>query len=57
MGQQAIGAIVDDMYSNYQNYGAGRKVTINLRGNATPSPETLEIILILREARWTVTFD
>ena len=45
------------MYSNYQNYGSGRKVTINLRGNATPSPETLEIILILREARWTVTFD
>ena len=57
LGQQAIGAIVDDMYSNYQNYGAGRKVTINLRGNGTPSPETQEIILILREARWTVTFD
>jgi len=57
LGQQAIGSIVDDMYSNYQNYGSGRKVTINLRGNATPSPETLEIILILREARWTVTFD
>ena len=54
--QQAIGAIVDDLYTNLQTYGGGRRVTVNLRGNATPSEETIEIILILRESRWVVTF-
>ena len=56
LSQQAIGAIVDDLYTNLQTYGGGRRVTVNLRGNATPSEEAIEIILILRESRWVVTF-
>ena len=53
--QQAVGAIIDDLYTNLQTYGGGRRVTVNLRGNATPSEEAIEIVLILREP-WVVTF-
>ena len=56
LSQQAVGSIIDDLYTNLQTYGGGRRVTVNLRGNATPSEEAIEIVLILRESSWVVTF-
>ena len=54
--QQAVNSIVADMYSNYQTYGSGRRITLNLRGNSTPGEEAIEIILLLRQIGWTITF-
>jgi len=56
LSQQAVNSIVADMYLNYQTYGGGRRVTLNLRGNATPGEEAIEIILLLRQRGWTITF-
>ena len=56
LSQQAVNAIIDDMYLNYQTYGSGRRITLNLRGNATPGEEAIEIILLLRQSGWTITF-
>ena len=54
--QQAVNSIIDDMYTNYQTYGSGRTITVNLRGNATPSEESLELITILRQNGILITF-
>ena len=56
LSQQAVNSIVADLYLNYQTYGGGRRVTLNLRGNATPGEESIEIILLLRQKGWTITF-
>ena len=56
LSQQAVNSIIDDLYLNYQTYGGGRRVTLNLRGNATPGEEAIEIILLLRQSGWTITF-
>jgi len=56
LSQQSIGAIITDLVANLMTYGSGRSVTINLRGNATPSEEALENIDILKDAGWSVTF-
>ena len=56
LSQQAVNSIIDDMYLNYQTYGSGRRITVNLRGNSTPSEEAIEIILLLRQSGWTITF-
>ena len=50
LSQQSIGAIITDLITNLMTYGSGRRVTINLRGNATPSEEALENIDILKDA-------
>ena len=56
LSQQAVNSIVADMYLNYQTYGSGRRITLNLRGNATPSEEAIETIVLLRQTGWTITF-
>ena len=56
LSQQSIGAIITDLNTNLMTYGSGRRVTINLRGNATPSEDALENIDILKDAGWSVTF-
>ncbi len=56
LSQQAVNSIVADMYLNYQTYGSGRRITLNLRGNATPGEEAIETILLLRQNGWTITF-
>ena len=56
LSQQAVNSIIDDMYLNYQTYGSGRRITVNLRGNSTPGEEAIEIILLLRQSGWTITF-
>ena len=56
LSQQAVNSIVADMYLNYQTYGSGRKITVNLRGNSTPGEEAIETILLLRQIGWTITF-
>tara|TARA_B100001250_G_scaffold60967_1_gene47614 strand:- start:1577 stop:4168 length:2592 start_codon:yes stop_codon:yes gene_type:complete len=56
LSQQSIGAIITDLITNLSTYGSGRSITINLRGNATPSEEALENIDILKDAGWSVTF-
>ena len=56
LSQQAVNSIVADMYLNYQTYGGGRRITLNLRGNATPGEEAIETILLLRQRGWTITF-
>ena len=54
--QQAVNQIIADMYTNYQTYGASRRITVNLRNNATPSEESLEIVELLRLSGWTITY-
>ena len=56
LSQQAVNSIVADMYLNYQTYGSGRRITLNLRGNSTPGEEAIETILLLRQIGWTITF-
>ena len=56
LSQQAVNSIVADMYLNYQTYGSGRRITVNLRGNSTPGEEAIETILLLRASGWTITF-
>ena len=56
LSQQSIGAIITDLVTNLMTYGSGRSVTINLRGNATPSEDALEDIDVLKDAGWSVTF-
>ena len=47
---------IRDRYLNYQTYGSGRRITVNLRGNSTPGEEAIETILLLRASGWTITF-
>ena len=54
--QQAVNQIIADMYLNYQTYGSSRRITVNLRNNATPGVEALETIELLRLSGWTITF-
>ena len=54
--QQAVNQIIDDMYLNYQTYGSSRRITVNLRNNATPGVEALEIVELLRLSGWTITY-
>ena len=54
--QQAVNQIVSDMYTNYQTHGSSRRITVNLRNNATPGVEALETIELLRLSGWTITF-
>ena len=54
--QQAVNQIVSDMYTNYQTHGSSRRITVNLRNNATPGVEALETIELLRLSGWTITY-
>ena len=54
--QQAVNQIIADMYTNYQTYGSSRRITVNLRNNATPGVEALETVELLRLSGWTITY-
>ena len=51
---QAVDDILADLLTNYNAVNRGR-ITINLRGNGTPSLEGQETIEILRSKGWTIT--
>jgi Leucine-rich repeat (LRR) protein len=57
LSQQAINSIISDLYANYNSSNRGG-VTINLRGNATPSGVALDdYIPILRSKGWSIALD
>jgi len=57
LSQQAINSIIFDLYTNYNSINRGG-VTINLRGNASPSGVALnDYIPILRSKGWSITLD
>jgi Leucine-rich repeat (LRR) protein len=56
LSQQAINSIIFDLYTNYNSINRGG-VTINLRGNASPSGTSLDYIDILRSKGWSIALD
>jgi len=56
LSQQAINSIISDLYINYTSINRGG-VTINLRGNASPSGTSLDYIDILRSKGWSIALD
>ena len=57
LSQQAINSIIFDLYTNYNSINRGG-VTVNLRGNASPSGTSLEdYIPILRSKGWSIALD
>jgi len=56
LSQQAINSIISDLYANYNSINRGG-VTINLRGNASPSGTSLDYIDILRSKGWSIALD
>ena len=56
LSQQAINSIIFDLYTNYNSINRGG-VTVNLRGNASPSGTSLDYIDILRSKGWSIALD
>jgi Leucine-rich repeat (LRR) protein len=57
LSQQAINSIISDLYTNYNSSNRGG-VTINLRGNASPSGDAInDYIDILRSKGWSIALD
>ena len=54
LNQTAVDQLLSDLFDNWNAYNRGG-VTINLRGNDTPSEEGLEHITILRSKGWSIT--
>ena len=54
--QQAMEQLIDDLYENWVAVNRGR-VTVNLRGNGSPSEDTLDQIAVLRSKGWNITHD
>ena len=54
LNQAAVDQLLSDLYDNWSAYNRGG-VTINLRGNDTPSEEGLENVTILRSKGWSIT--
>ena len=54
LNQTAVDQLLSDLFDNWSDYNRGG-VTINLRGNDTPSEEGLENVTILRSKGWSIT--
>lgn len=54
LNQTAVDEMLSDLFDNWSDYNRGG-VTINLRGNDTPSELGLEHITILRSKGWSIT--
>ena len=54
LNQTAVDQLLSDLFDNWSDYNRGG-VTINLRGNDTPSEEGLEYVTILRSKGWSIT--
>ena len=56
LNQTAVDQLLSDLFDNWSDYNRGG-VTINLRGNDTPSEEGLENVTILRSKGWSITIN
>jgi hypothetical protein len=54
--QQAVNQLISDLYDNYNSVNR-RGVTINLRGNAIPSGNSLDYVEILRSKGWSIVYN
>jgi len=53
---QAVNKIIADLYTNYKAVNRGG-ITVNLRGNLSPSGDSLETIEILKSKGWSIVYE